>query len=74
MKLSTVDLLIMHAVHSVGSLVGSIVADERRSLHGLVQREHFDRLNFTMLSEEVNKVLLGRLLLIEILNVDVASR
>lgn len=72
LELSLVEESVVAVLESLLGLVGSLEADESISLLSLVNREHLDALNFSILLEDTSKVLLSELGL-EVFDVEVAS-
>ena len=72
LKLSLVEESVVAVLESLLGLVGSLEADESVSLLSLVDGEHLDALNLSILLEDTSEVLLSELRL-EVLDVEVAS-
>ena len=72
LELSLVEESVVAVLKSLLSLVRSLEADESVSLLSLVNREHLDALNLSILLEDASKVLLSELGL-EVLDIEVAS-
>jgi len=72
LELSLVEESVVTVLESLLGLIGGLEADESVSLLSLVNGEHLDALNFSVLLEDTGEVLFGELGL-EVLDVEVAS-
>jgi len=72
LELTAVEHAVVHVLESLLSLVGSLEADESVGLLGLVDGEHLDALNFSVVLEHLAEVLIGALG-VKVLDVEVAS-
>lgn len=71
-ELAAVEHAVVHVLEGLLSLVGSLEADESVGLLGLVDREHLDALNLTVVLEHLAEVFIGALG-VKVLDVEVAS-
>ena len=72
LELSLVEESVVAVLESLLGLIGGLEADESVSLLSLVNGEHLDALDFSVLLEDTGEVLFGELGL-EVLDVEVAS-